>query len=69
MKLPLPLSTLAYRVRARKSPWIETYPAMDFGRIKSVRARKSPWIETEALSGESPVPPVRARKSPWIETV
>ena len=33
-------------VRARKSPWIETYQTCRIIYLILVRARKSPWIET-----------------------
>ena len=56
-------------VRARKSPWIETYLASRQFRRLRVRARKSPWIETQQAVGWEKVIYVRARKSPWIETV
>ena len=54
-------------VRARKSPWIETFNAGQMIVTDSVRARKSPWIETNVNRFFNNFC-VRARKSPWIET-
>ena len=57
-----------WKVRARKSPWIETHELLHVGMDPTVRARKSPWIETGFGHREISRTTVRARKSPWIET-
>ena len=59
---------MALAVRARKSPWIETWYPLHRHKPSRVRARKSPWIETEGGMDFEAIFKVRARKSPWIET-
>ena len=62
------LKQLLSAVRARKSPWIETYLYVEKDEEHYVRARKSPWIETNIRDPRHQLFLVRARKSPWIET-
>ena len=48
MKLDVLSKVIVILVRARKSPWIETFSVSLFIFCLPVRARKSPWIETDA---------------------
>ena len=46
LKLKIAGHITEVEVRARKSPWIETYRHNNRYNAENVRARKSPWIET-----------------------
>ena len=57
-----------YKVRARKSPWIETSQVLAIRQKKASGLVRARGLKPSAAPGIR-YGGVRARKSPWIETI